>query len=37
MLTITGDRYQSCDGVQRRDFLKIGALGMGGMMLPDLL
>src|SRR5258708_2055835 len=37
MLTITGDRYQSCDGVQRRDFLKIGALGMGGMALPDLL
>ena len=37
MLTITGDRYQSCDGLQRRDFLKIGALGMGGMALPDLL
>ncbi len=37
MFTITGDRYQSCDGVQRRDFLKVGALGMGGLMLPDLL
>src|SRR6058998_536655 len=37
MLTITGDRYQSCDGLQRRDFLRIGALGMGGMALPDLL
>src|SRR4029077_16683474 len=37
MLTITGDRYQSCDGLQRRNFLKIGALGMGGMLLPDLL
>ena len=37
MLTITGDRYQSCDGVMRRDFLKIGALGMGGLALSDLL
>src|SRR5579862_8664314 len=37
MLTITGDRYPSCDGVVRRDFLKIGALGMGGLALPDLL
>jgi len=37
MLTITGDRYQSCDGVLRRNFLKIGALGMGGLALPDLL
>src|SRR5436190_11256498 len=37
MLTITGDRYPSCDGIQRRNFLKIGALGMGGLALPDLL
>ena len=37
MLTITGDRYESCDGILRRNFLKIGALGMGGMALPDLL
>lgn len=37
MFTITGDRYPSCDGIQRRDFLKIGALGMGGLALPDLL
>jgi hypothetical protein len=27
----------TCDGTSRRDFLKIGALGMGGLMLPDLL
>jgi hypothetical protein len=27
----------NCDGSSRRDFLKIGALGVGGLMLPDLL
>jgi hypothetical protein len=27
----------TCDGSTRRDFLKVGALGMGGLMLPDLL
>src|SRR5688572_15729621 len=26
-----------CDGVSRRNFLKIGALGMGGLALPQLL
>src|SRR5687767_13328072 len=26
-----------CDGVSRRNFLKIGALGLGGLALPDLL
>src|SRR3954469_459452 len=26
-----------CDGVSRRDFLKIGGLGLGGMALPQLL
>ncbi len=37
MLTITGKAQQFCDGVSRRNFLKIGALGMGGMALPELL
>lgn len=37
MLTVGGDRYALCDGVPRRSFLKIGALGLGGLMLPDLL
>src|SRR5260221_5657462 len=37
MLTITGDRFTSCDGVARRNFLKIGALGLGTLALPDLL
>jgi hypothetical protein len=27
----------NCDGFSRRDFLKIGALGMSGFLLPDLL
>jgi hypothetical protein len=38
MLRIHGTRRNpSCDGLLRRDFLKVGALGMGGLMLPDLL
>src|SRR5882757_5510932 len=38
MLTLhssTGGRF--CDGVTRRDFLRIGGLAMGGLSLPDLL
>jgi hypothetical protein len=27
----------TCDGSTRRDFLKVGALGLGGLLLPDLL
>lgn len=37
MLTIPGRRYQLCDGVTRRDFLKIGGLAMGGLSLPGVL
>jgi hypothetical protein len=37
MLTVTGERYKLCDGIPRRSFLKIGALGLGGLALPDLL
>ncbi|MDA1053022.1 MAG: DUF1501 domain-containing protein [Planctomycetota bacterium] len=40
MLTIYGRRQRSsgfCDGVHRRDFLKIGGLVMGGISLPQLL
>ena len=38
MLKILGSgRGRFCDGVSRRDFLRVGALGMGGMALPDLL
>ena len=37
MLTINGRGGRLCDGMTRRDALKIGALGLGGMSLPDLL
>lgn len=38
MLTIHGKPSGSfCDGLRRRNFLKIGALGMGGLSLPQLL
>jgi hypothetical protein len=37
MLTILGERSRFCDGVSRRNFLKIGALGLGGLALPQLL
>jgi hypothetical protein len=39
MLTHLGPRTPShnCDGVSRRDFLRIGALGVGGLTLADLL
>jgi hypothetical protein len=37
MLDIFGGRFASCDGVSRRNFLRIGALGLGGLTLPDLL
>ncbi len=41
MLTIVGSSDRNaprfCDGVSRRNFLKIGGLAMGGMSLPQLL
>src|SRR5436305_12614109 len=37
MLTIYGRKSRFCDGVSRRNFLKIGALGLGGLALPQLL
>ena len=39
MLSIVGGEGHSkfCDGVPRRDFLKIGALGVGGLSMPDIL
>ncbi|MCC7419435.1 MAG: DUF1501 domain-containing protein [Planctomycetaceae bacterium] len=36
MLTILGSKQQYCDGMRRRDFLRIGALG-GALSLPELL
>jgi hypothetical protein len=38
MFTIWGAKSSRlCDGLSRRDFLKIGALGFGGLTLADLL
>src|SRR3954463_15468281 len=38
MLKIFGkSQGRLCDGVSRRDFLKIGGLSMGGLSLPQLL
>ena len=37
MLTIYGSKQRFCDGLSRRNFLKIGALGLGGLTLPQLL
>jgi hypothetical protein len=37
MLSITGPSQRLCDGFTRRELLTIGALGLGGLALPDLL
>ncbi len=37
MLQIAGQSYRFCDGLTRRDVLRIGALGLGGLTLPQLL
>ena len=37
MLTVLGSRHRYCDGVSRRNFLKVGALGIGGLTLPGLM
>ena len=37
MFNIRGKQYRTCDGISRRDLLKIGALSFGGLGLGDLL
>jgi hypothetical protein len=37
MLRIDGSRGRFCDGVSRRNFLKVGALGFAGLSLPNIL
>ena len=37
MLSIYGKPQRLCSGVSRRELLTIGALGLGGLALPDLL
>src|SRR5262245_59211123 len=37
MLTFRGSKqHRFCDGLSRRDFLRVGALGLGGLTLADL-
>jgi hypothetical protein len=37
VLTFWGARRRFCDRISRRDFLRIGALGLGGLALPNIL
>ena len=37
MLSLLGSRMRFCDGITRRNFLRIGAVGFGGLTLADLL
>jgi len=37
MLSINGERYGTCSGMNRRSFLKAGFLGLGGLTLADVL
>jgi hypothetical protein len=37
MLNFFGRRHRYCDGISRRDFLRVGSLGLGGLTLADLL
>jgi hypothetical protein len=37
MLTIPGPSQRYCDGLTRRNFLRIGSLALGGISLPQLL
>ena len=38
MLNIRDTRLdRNCQGLARRDFLRVGALGLGGLTLADLL
>jgi uncharacterized protein (DUF1501 family) len=37
VLTLWGSERRFCDRVNRRDFLRLGALGLGGLALPDIL
>jgi hypothetical protein len=36
MLNLWGSAYRLCDGIGRRDFLRVGALGFGGLTMADI-
>ena len=37
MLRVFGSGARDCDGITRRSFLQAGILGVGGLVLPELL
>jgi hypothetical protein len=37
MLDVIGSRFGACDGISRRNFLRIGSLGLAGLTLPEIL
>ena len=37
MLTLLGRKFACCDGITRRDLIRLGTLGLGGLTLPALL
>jgi hypothetical protein len=37
MLEVNGGQFSCCDGITRRRFLRVGALGLGGLTLPQIL
>ena len=37
MLEIRGDAFTCCDAVTRRNFLRVGSLGLGALALPEVL
>src|SRR5262245_55662356 len=37
MLTLWGAKRRFCDNINRRDFLRLGASGLGGLSLPEVL
>lgn len=37
MLQFTGEKFSCCDGVSRRNFLKVGSLSLGALTLPQIL
>lgn len=37
MLNLFGSAVRTCDGVSRRNFLRVGSLAVGGLTLPNLL
>jgi hypothetical protein len=37
MLTLWGRQHRLCRGLARREFLRVGALGLGGLTMADLL